>query len=389
MAAIARQQHEPIQNSLAAITSRMRATILRSLASRALIDRRHVACAIATANAQILQIDNPARLAITDAVLRSVLAAFDGNLADGDIVLTNDPFSGGTHLQDVTLITPIFLKGELVGYGIVQVPLADIGGNALGGYDPRALEIWAEGVRVTPVKFYRSGNVQRDALTMLLLNSRLPHLIEKDVEIIVGALTMSKSEIAALITRYSTAEYTQAAHELLAETEAQTKKTLQELPSGSWRGVSESIHSCLEEREFLVAVEMSIANGAVSFDFSESSTAAKGFINTTESATKAATLVPFYNLWPTLAVNNGLLQPFSFIIPEGSLLHAKVPASVGWSLYHPSLVVAQAVTQCLQHVQKTHISEKAMTDIFSPPPLPFSVTGCGRPGCPFPSLPRA
>src|SRR5581483_2945968 len=207
MAAIARQQQEPLEHELAALTGRMRAMILRSLASRALIDRRHVACAIATADARVVQIDNPARLAVADAVLRSVLAAFGGKFADGDVVLTNDPFSGGTHLQDATFVTPIFLQGELVGYGIVQVPLPDIGGMALGGYYPRASEIWAEGVRVTPVKCYRGGQLQRDALTMLLLNSRLPHLIEKDLEIVVGALEQCKTEVASLNVQYTSADY--------------------------------------------------------------------------------------------------------------------------------------------------------------------------------------
>src|SRR5262245_46974518 len=162
MAARARPQDVPIEQGLAAISTHMRAMILRSLASRALIDRRHVACAIATADAPIVQLYPPARLGIVGAVLHAVLTTFDGKLADGDIVLTNDPFSGGTHLQDVTLDTPIFLAGERVGYGIVQVPLADIGGMALGGYYPRAVEIWAEGVRVTPVKLYRSGQLQHD-----------------------------------------------------------------------------------------------------------------------------------------------------------------------------------------------------------------------------------
>lgn len=266
--------------------------------------------------------------------------------------------------------------------------MADIGGNALGGYDPRVLEIWAEGVRVTPVKCYRGGSPQRDALTMLLLNSRLPHLIEKDIEIIVGALTQSERDVTALADLHTAQGYTQAVHELLTETTAQARKALQMLPDGDWRGESAPIHSCLEEREFHVAVRMSVANGAVTLDFSGSSAAAKGFINTTASATKAAALVPFHGLWPTLSVNAGVLQPFSFVIPENTLVNATVPVSVGWSSHHPSLAIAQAVTHCLAQAQKTPIAVKHITDIFSPPALPFAVTGCGRLSCPFPSLPR-
>jgi N-methylhydantoinase B len=389
MAAIAKHSPESIQSSLAAITARMRSTILRTLTSQALIDRRHVACAIATADARIIQIDNATRLVITDATLRSVLAAFDGKLTDGDIILTNDPFSGGTHLQDVTLVTPIFVKNELVGYGLVEVPIADIGGNALGGYDPLALEIWAEGVRVTPVKFYRSGQVQRDALTMLLLNSRLPHLIEKDLEIAVGALAQCKTEVAALAAQLTPAGYTESGQKLLSDTEAQTRQMMQRLPTSSWRGVSEPIHSCLEERELRVSVQLAVTSETVRVDFSGSATAAKGFINATAATTTAAALMPFFSLWPSLPVNDGLLHSFSFHIPEGSLLNAKVPLSVGWSPYQPSLAIASTVAAGLQQLQSGPLSSIQIEKMFSPPSLPFMVTGCGRPGCPFPSLPRA
>lgn len=389
MVAIAKPQLEPLQNSLAAITARMRSTILRSLTSRALIDRRHVACAIATADARILQIDNPSRLAIADTVLRSVLATFDGKLTDGDIVLTNDPFSGGTHLQDVTLITPIISQGSLVGYAIVQVPIADIGGNALGGYDPRALEIWAEGVRVTPVKFYRSGDVQRDALTMLLLNSRLPHLIEKDLEIVMGALAQCKTEVTTIASQYTTAGYQQEVQRLLADTETQARKTVQAVTFSKGYGQSVPIHSCLEDKEFRVVTRLSKIGDTVQVDFSESSPAAKGFINATAATTKAAALMPFFGLWPSLSVNDGLLRIFSFHVPEGSFLNAKVPMSVGWSVYQPSLSVAHAVAAFLQQAQSEKVPASHIEGMFAPPALPFIVTGCGRPGCPFPSLPRA
>jgi N-methylhydantoinase B len=384
MAAIAKRPHEPIGNMLAALTTRMRAAILRALASRAVIDRRHVVCAIATADAQIVQIDNPARLAVAHAVLHSVLAAFDGKLYDGDIVLTNDPFSGGTHLQDVTLVTPIFMKGELIGYGVVQVPLADIGGMALGGYYPRALEIWAEGVRITPVKFYRNGSLQHDALTMLLLNSRLPHLIEKDLEIVVAALAQCKGEVASLATKYTSTGYERAAQDVLTETEAQARKAIQTLSSGTWRAESDPIHSCLEEREFRVVVRLKRTDGTISIDFSESASAAKGFINATETTAKAAALLPFSCLWPSLPVNTGLLRPFSFVVPEDSLLNAKLPMSVGWSTYQSSLAVAQAVAACVRQAQSEQVPATQIEAMYSSPALPFFVAGCGRPGCPFP-----
>jgi len=386
MAARARPQDVPIEQGLAAISTHMRAMILRSLASRALIDRRHVACAFATADAQIVQLDPPARLGIVGAVLHAVLTTFDGKLADGDIVLTNDPFSGGTHLQDVTLVTPIFLAGERVGYGIVQVPLADIGGMALGGYYPRAVEIWAEGVRVTPVKLYRSGQLQHDTLTMLLLNSRLPHLIEKDLELMVGALAYGRAEVAKLASQQTAAGYARVLQAILATTEESVREAIRTFAPGQWHGGSAPIHSCLEDRELRVAVRVDVADGAVGLDFSGSSTTAKGFINATVATTTAAALIPFSGLWQSLPANAGLVRPFSFATPEDSLLNARLPMSVGWSPYQPSLAVASSVAAVLQQVQSEHVPVKQIEGMFTPPALPFMVIGCGRPGCPFPAL---
>ena len=237
-----------IENGLSAILNRTRPMILRSLASLALIDRRHVTCAITTTDGQVVTIDKAARLGIVRGVSHSVLGYFEGKLAEGDIVLTNDPFSGGSHLQDVTLLKPLFADGQLVGYGVVQVPIADIGGNALGGYDPRALEIWAEGVRVTPMRLYRGGVLQRDALTMLTLNSRLPHLIEKDLEIMVSALESFQTGVISLVSQHTYEAYGQALQDILANTEALARAEIAKLSSGEWQSESGSIHSCLEDR---------------------------------------------------------------------------------------------------------------------------------------------
>ena len=252
---------QTLAKGLAAILQRIRPRLLRSLASLALIDRRHLGCALSTADGQLVAIDNPARLGILGAVTRSVLAYFGDTLAEGDIVLTNDPFSGGSHVQDAALVKPVFAAGRQLGYATFQVPLADIGGNALGGYFPRALEIWAEGVRVTPIRLYRGGVLQRDALTMLTLNSRLPHLIEKDLELLVAALEACQNEVAALAAQYSSGAYTQALHDILADTEGLVRAELGKIAPGEWRTESGPVHSCLEDDEFRVALRLSLADG--------------------------------------------------------------------------------------------------------------------------------
>ena len=376
-----------VSATIGATLGRARPALLRRLASLALIDRRHVSVALATADGRVVGIDPAARLGIVRAVARTVCDAFSDNIAEGDAILTNDPFSGGTHVQDLTLLRPLFVAGQLVGWAIVQAPLPDLGGMALGGYYPFALEIWAEGIRVTPVKLYRKGALQRDALTMLTLNSRLPHLVGKDVQHMVDILELANTALAVLAARQTPAVYTQALDRIIAATVARTQAALSELPPGEWQGESGPIHCCLEEADLRVTVRLTVSGQSVALDFSGSSPAAKGFVNTTAATTQAAAALPFFALWPSLPANEGIFQRLHISIPDNTFLHAKLPMSVGWSPYQPSQAVVQAVTAALGQTHRALPPAEQLTAPVASPPLPFAVTGCDRPGCPFPTQP--
>ena len=140
---------------------------------------------------------------------------------------------------------------------------------------------------------------------MLLLNSRLPHLIEKDLEIMVGALVQCRSEVATLASQHTLVGCSQVLQDIVATTADRTQQAIQTLSPGMWTGKSDPIHSCLEDQEFYAVVRLSVADSAISIDFSGSSAAAKGFINSTMVTTKAAALAPFCVLWHSLPANDG------------------------------------------------------------------------------------
>ena len=370
--------------TIEATLGRARPALLRRLASLALIDRRHVTVALTTADGRVVGIDPAARLGIVRSVARTVCDTFCDNVAEGDIVLTNDPFSGGTHIQDLTLLRPLFVAEQLAGWAIVQTPLPDLGGMALGGYYPFALEIWAEGVRVTPAKLYRKGVLQRDALTMLTLNSRLPHLVEKDVQSMVEILDLANTAVVGLAARQTPTVYTQALDQIITDTATQTQAALSELPHGEWQAESAPIHCCLQEADLQVTARLTVSDEAVGLDFSGSSPAAKGFVNTTVATAQAAAVIPFFSLWPALPINDGIFQHLHISIPDDTFLHARLPMSVGWSPYQPSQAVVQAVAAALSQTHQPLPSAKQLVAPVTSPPLPFTITGCGRPGCPFP-----
>jgi N-methylhydantoinase B len=334
----------------------------------------------------VVSIDNPARLGIMREVTRSVLEYFAGDLGEGDIILTNDPFSGGSHIQDVTLVKPLFVAGQLVSCGVIQAHLADLGGMALGGYYPFALEIWAEGVRVTPVKLYRGGALQNDALTMLTLNSRLPHLVDKDLQAMVGALDICQEEATQLGSQPMPMDYDQVLREIIARTATRVQAEIREYPEGVWSGECSLAHSCLNSTELLVRVRVTVSAGSLILDFSGSSAPAKGFVNSTAATTMSAALVPLLFLWQSAPANEGVFHNLSFVIPEPTFLQAKLPMSVGWSPYQPSLEIATAVASALAQVRQEMPPPEQLEAVLALPQLPFSVAGCGGQDCPFPSL---
>ncbi|NIP97897.1 MAG: hydantoinase B/oxoprolinase family protein, partial [Akkermansiaceae bacterium] len=140
---------ESQRDFLDSILRAMRPALMRPLASQALIDVKQIACGLLDRQGRLLATDHLGRAGTLHATSACILDYFGHELESGDVVMTNDPYSGGTRIQDLTLLTPIQSKGRNVGYAMAVCPLPDLGGNALGGNDPRALEIWAEGIRVT------------------------------------------------------------------------------------------------------------------------------------------------------------------------------------------------------------------------------------------------
>lgn len=356
------------------LLGRMRPQLLRSLSALPLIDRRQIACALADRNGRIAAVDNVARLGTLQTTTDVITQYFGEALDTGDIVMTNDPYSGGTRIQDVTVMTPLEASGQRVGYALIVCPVADLGGMALGGAYPFALEIWAEGVRVTPVLLYRKSALQRDSLTMLTLNSRLPHLVEHDVQAMASVVEGVAREVGSAPWK-ADAESTLARR--VDACEATFRESLQALPKGRWLGKSGAIHQCLETDELEVQVEVVPVDGALELSFAGSSAATRGFVNATSGTTQAAAVAALASLLPANTANAGMLQCLRFDIPEGSFLDARLPLSVGWSVYGPARGVRQALVSAL---------ETADTPLSAPAPLPefpFRTTGCGRAHCPF------
>ncbi len=351
----------------------LRTRFLRVSAALPLIDRQQIAFALADRDGRVAAADNPLRLAALQHTGDHIRAAFDGELDGDDVVMTNDPFSGGTRIQDVTLLRPLERAGQRIGYVLATTPLPDLGGMALGGTYPYALEIWAEGVRVTPVRLFRKGALQNDALTMLTLNSRLAKMVELDVL----ALAESLDEAADHARSHSSLDGETLPSAVDAAGEAFGAR-LAELPERELRARGPTIHQCLDPEPLFVEVAAKVREGRIKLDFAGTSPASRGFVNATLSATWCGVAAALAGVVPRVHANAGLLSRVELAVPEGGLLDAKLPRSVGGSIHSVVDAVARAVSGAMAAGGlESPVSTTAR------PERVFRTPGCGLAGCPF------
>jgi N-methylhydantoinase B len=251
--------------------------------------------------------------------------ARDGGLQDGDIFLFNDPYVGGTHLNDFRLVQPVFRGGNLFCWIASAGHWLDIGGNVAGGYNPRATESFQEGVRFPPVKLVSAGRMNTDILDLLAANSRVPDSNWGDLQGQLGALELGLRRLHGLLDEYGDATVAAAFDAFAARADALMRSAIAGLPDGLYRFDDVLDNDGITEARLTVAVDLTIDGEAMVLDFSRSSPATQGPVNISYATTIAACYVALKHVFPDVPANAGCLRPIRFVVPETSLLAARAP----------------------------------------------------------------
>ncbi|MBI4613773.1 MAG: hydantoinase B/oxoprolinase family protein [Planctomycetes bacterium] len=262
----------------------------------------------------------------------SVAAAIrDCSMAPGDVVLLNDPFRGGTHLPDLTVVAPVYLEGASSGptfYVADRAHHADVGGAAAGSMS-LAREIYQEGLVIPPVRIARAGTVERDLMALLLANVRTPREREGDLRAQLAALETGRRRLERIWARYGRGATMDAARALQDYAERMVVRALREIPDGLYE-----FEDFLDDDGFgygpiRLAVSIRIAGGRAVVDFDGTDGEVEGPMNATRGITTSAVLYVFRCLAdPSTPTNAGILRPIEVRIPEGSVLAARPPAAV-------------------------------------------------------------
>jgi N-methylhydantoinase B len=256
-------------------------------------------------------------------------AAKDGDLAEGDVYIFNDPYDGGTHLSDFKLVRPFFRNGKVFCYLASVGHWHDVGGNVPGNYNPVATEAFQEGMVIPPVKLYAAGRLRQDVVDILRANTRLPDSLYGDMNGQVNALDLGARRLAALLDEYGDDTVAEALVELKRRAALQFRSLLRELPDGRYAAEDFLDNDGIRDEALRIGLEIVIEGDTLTLDFTRTSPACAGPLNIARSTAIAACYVAIKHLFPDVPANSGVLEPVKFVIPETSLISVKAPKPVG------------------------------------------------------------
>jgi len=307
---------------LTGVAEEMGAVLRRAAFSPNIKERSDFSAALFTPEGELLvQAEHiPVHLGSMPASVRAAIDAFGATIRPGDQVVLNDPFAGGTHLNDVTLVAPCFTQdGRLVGWAANRAHHADLGGMAPGSIPAGATEIYQEGLRIPPVL------LTPEVEAILFANSRTPEERRGDLDAQKGANVVGVERLAT----FDKAPF----DEVTEYGERRMRAALAEVADGTWT-FADQLDSCGpdpdQQRPARIVVTLTISGDRATFDFTGTDAQRPGNVNAVEAVTVSAVSFAIRSATdPTIPANGGAMRPVDVVAPPGSIVAALPPAAVG------------------------------------------------------------
>ena len=264
--------------------------------------------------------------------VRCALEDFAGDIHPGDAILLNDPYRGGTHMNDVTLLCPLFNdNGEMLLFPAVRAHWVDVGGMVPGSYSGLSTNIYQEGVRIPPIKIYEKGEVNRSAMTLLMANMRVPEERQGDLNASLGACRVAERRIRALIGKYGWDVVQECVRQNLDRTERRLRTRIADLPDGDY--YAEDYLEFYNQGRLdpvLARLKLTVAGDQLIADFDGTNPQVPGVVNCSLAVAGAGVFVAVKaTLDPGGAVNEGAFRPLTLKAPEASIFNCVSDAPAG------------------------------------------------------------
>lgn len=328
-------QLEIYRNLFSSIAEEMGTVLRRTAYSPNIKERRDYSCAVFDGKGQVLAMGDHMPVHLGSMPL-SVRAAVESLVLNpGDIVILNDPYAGGTHLPDITLIAPVYSTQGDSGAPLFLVACrahhSDVGGMSAGSM-PMSREIYQEGIRIPPLKLYEQGRLNRTLLQLLLSNVRTPVEREGDLAAQVGGLRVGERRLLNLVAKYGVAETARYMNALHEYAEAIMQKVIEQIPDGAYQAEDflddDAVDTSQRARSVKIRVSIHVSGKSMRVDFSGSDPQVDGCLNAVFAITLSAVYYVLRCLAPhDVPMSAGLIRPVKVVAPEGSVVNAVYPAA--------------------------------------------------------------
>ena len=322
-------QLEVFRYALTAVAEEMGAVLGRSAYSVNIRERKDYSCAIFNADGDMLAqaAHIPVHLGAMPLSVQWALRELPP-MAPGDVILLNDPYRGGTHLPDVTILMPVWVDDELRFFTANRAHHADIGGMSPGSM-PLASEIFQEGLIIPPVFLYRQGRMVEEVRRLFLANVRTPGEREGDLMAQVAACRVGARRLEELCRRYGSVTVLELGAALMDYSERLMAEALKDLPEGRWEFEDVLDDDGIDPEPVVIRAAVAWNGHVVDVDFTGSSPQRRGAVNAVYAVTLSAVRYCFRCLLNEEApTNDGLFRRIRVTAPEGSVVHAVHPAAV-------------------------------------------------------------
>jgi N-methylhydantoinase B len=336
-----------LASALAGIAEEMGAVLVRTAYSSNIKERRDCSAALFDAHGRMVaQAEHiPVHLG---AMAEAVAAVMERDPRSGDVFAVNDPYAGGTHLPDITLVSPLVHDGDVVGYAVTRAHHSEIGGMTPGSMPSASRDVYQEGLVIPPVRLVRQGEEVEDTLRLILANVRTPEVRRGDLRAQLAANGVAGGRVGALIERHGADVVLAALDDVLAYAERGARDAIQALPDGDYAAETEVEGDGITDEDVPIRVRISVEGDAMTIDFAGTSPAVAGNVNCPLSVTRSACYFALRVLLPgDIPVNAGAYAPLTIRAPEGSLVNAQSPSAVVAGNVETSQRIADAVLLAL------------------------------------------
>src|SRR5262245_32184887 len=324
---------EVLTQALIATVREMRATVCRTASSVAIYDAKDFSCGLFAPDSQVIaqSEDIGSHVVPMPWSVRAAMQKLGATLGEGDVILLNDPYAGGTHLNDVTIIYPVFRDGRLIFLPAVRAHWADVGGMVPGSMSGKATEIYQEGIRIPPLKIFEAGKTNEAALELLLANMRVPDERLGDFQASLAACRVAERRIHEICARYGVDTLLEAVRLDLDRAEARMRASIAAVPDGT-SYYEDYLETFIGGRfePLLLPLALTVKGDRMIADFTGASPQVPFPVNSTAAVSAAGVLITVKSVFdPQAPLNQGSFRPIEVITPPGTIVNVERPAPAG------------------------------------------------------------